>query len=356
MTIGQWSDSIPGNGTFFVGIDIAPGRYLCTDAKGGWWVRYPGPGGGEPVASWPLPEGGIEIEIAATDVAFETHTGTDWKRVGGTAKTVSGETPEPRPVADPALRAELDAVAARGVLPGWLVPASMLMLGLIGSTLLGPFWLLALGMLAMMITFGGRSLAPDIRRVRELERNRDRYHTLDDFDAEGRAMLARAQAALDAVRDSRVNREGLLDAADNAVMLPRQEWEIAQVLARQSKLRADHAEMAGSATFPEVEAALRPLREKLDLSVRSVARRVEALERYAERARAADEALDAHRRLEQIAAKAHEYDELVADTVRDDLAIPAIDRLTEQSEALITTLRERLTAAAEAAEELPPAS
>ncbi|RSN54091.1 MULTISPECIES: hypothetical protein [Actinomadura] len=356
MTIGQWSDSIPGNGTFFVGIDIAPGRYLCTDAKGGWWVRYPGPGGGEPVASWPLPEGGVEIEIAATDVAFETHTGADWKRVGGTAPAGAGEAPEPRPVADPALRAELDAVAARGVLPGWLVPASMLMLGLIGSTLLGPFWLLGLGMLAVMITFGSRSLAPDIRRVRELERNRDRYRTLDDFDAEGRAMLARAQAALDAVRDSRVNREGLLDSADNAVMLPRQEWEIAQVLARQSKLRADHAAMAGAAAFPEVEAALRPLREKLELSVESVDRRIEALERYAERVRAADEALEAHRRLEEIAAKAHEYDELVADTVRDDLAIPAIDRLTEQSEALIGTLRERLTAAAEAADQLPPAS
>ncbi len=49
--------------------------------------------------------------------------------------------------------------------------------------------------------------------------------------------------------------------------------------------------MAGAAAFPEVEAALRPLREKLELSVESVDRRIEALERYAERARAADEAL-----------------------------------------------------------------
>lgn len=355
MTSGQWSDSIPGNGTFFVGIDIAPGRYLCTRAKGGWWVRYPGPGG-DPIASWPLPEGDVEIDIASTDVAFETHTAADWRRIGGTVKTDPADAPEPRPVADPALRAELDAVAAGGALPSWLVPTSMLMLGLIGSTLLGPFWLLGLGMLAVMITFGTRSLAPDIRRIRELERNRDRYHTLDDFDSEGKKMLARAQAALDAVRDSEVNREGLLDETDNAVILPRQEWEIAQLLARQSKLRTDQARMAGLSTFPEVEAAMRPLREKLELSVESVARRIEALERYAERARAADDALRAHRRLEEIAAKAHEYDELLADTVRDDLAIPTIDRLTEQSETLIATLRERLGQAAEAADQLPPAS
>ncbi|MFD0541504.1 hypothetical protein ACFQY7_54545 [Actinomadura luteofluorescens] len=55
MTHGAWSDSIPGIGTFFVGIDVAPGRYRCEDGKGGWWVRFTGPGGGDPVGSWPLP-------------------------------------------------------------------------------------------------------------------------------------------------------------------------------------------------------------------------------------------------------------------------------------------------------------
>ncbi|MCP9971240.1 hypothetical protein LUX57_44005 [Actinomadura madurae] len=263
---------------------------------------------------------------------------------------------EPRPVADPALRAELDTIVARRKPLLWLAPLSVLALGLIGSPLLGSLWLIGLGMLAVLVALGTPSVSLDLRRARELERRRDRYLTLEDFDDEGRALLARVQTAIDAVRDSQVNREGLLDSVDNAVTLPRQEWEIAQVLAKQSKLRAEQEEMAAADTIPEVEAALRPLRDKLDVSVEAVTRRVEALERYAERARAADEVLRAQRHLEAIAEKAHEYDELLADTVRDDLALPAIERLTEQGDELVRTLRERLAKAAEAGGELPPAS
>ncbi|RKS74947.1 hypothetical protein BZB76_3471 [Actinomadura pelletieri DSM 43383] len=356
MTSGTWSDSIPGVGTFFVGIDVAPGRYRCDDGKGGWWVRFTGPGGGDPVGSWPLPPGPTEIEIARTDFAFETHVSTYWRRVAPPRAPEDGAPAEPRPVADPGLRAELDTIVARRRPLMWLAPLTVLGLGLLGSPLLGSLWLIGLGMLAILVALGTPSVSLDLRRARELQRRRDRYLTPEDFDDEGRAMLVRAQAAVDAVRDSAVNREGLLDAVDNAVTLPRQEWEIAQVLARQSKLRADHAEMEGASTLPEVESALRPLRAKLDLSVQAVTRRVEALERYAERAKAADEVLHAQRHLEAIAEKAHEYDELLADTVRDDLALPAIERLTEQGDELVRTLRDRLSQAAEAANELPPHS
>lgn len=356
MASGAWSDSIPGIGTFFVGIDVAPGRYRCEDGKGGWWVRFTGPGGGDPVGSWPLPAGPTEIEIARTDFAFETHVSTSWRRIGPPRSPEDGAPAELRPVADPALRAELDTIVARRKPLVWLAPLSVLALGLIGSPLLGSLWLIGLGMLAVLVALGTPSVSLDLRRARELERRRDRYLVPEDFDDDGRALLARVQAAVDAVRDSQVNREGLLDAVDNAVTLPRQEWEIAQVLAKQSRLRADHADMAGTETLPEVEAALRPLRDKLDTSVAAVTRRVEALERYAERARSADEVLRAQRHLESIARKAHEYDELLADTVRDDLALPAIDRLTEQGDELLRTLRRRLAEAAEAGGELPPPS
>jgi hypothetical protein len=356
VTSGAWNDSIPGIGTFFVGIDVAPGRYRCDDGKGGWWVRFTGPGGGDPVGSWPLPAGPTEIEIAPTDFAFETHVSTSWRRIAPPRRPEDGGPAEPRPVADPALRAELDTIVARRKPLLWLAPLSVLALGLIGSPLLGSLWLIGLGMLAVLVALGTPSVSLDLRRARELERRRDRYLTPEDFDDEGRAMLARVQAAVDAVRDSQVNREGLLDAVDNAVTLPRQEWEIAQVLAKQSKLRAEQDEMAATETLPEVAAALRPLRDKLDVSVEAVTRRVEALERYAERARAADEVLRAQRHLEAIAERAHEYDELLADTVRDDLALPAIERLTEQGDELVRTLRERLAKAAEAGGELPPAS
>lgn len=356
MTSGAWNDSIPGIGTFFVGIDVAPGRYRCEDGKGGWWVRFTGPGGGEPVGSWPLPPGPTEIEIAPTDFAFETHVSTYWRRIAPPSAPEDGSPAEPRPVADPALRAELDTIVARRRPLVWLAPLTVLGIGVLGSPLLGSLWLIGLGMLAVLVALGTPSVSLDLRRARELERRRDRYLTPQDFDDEGRAMLSRVQAAVDAVRDSEVNREGLLDSVDNAVTLPRQEWEIAQVLARQSKLRAEQEELGGGAMLPEVEAAMAPLRAKLEVSVEAVTRRVEALERYAERVRAADEVLHAQRRLEAIAEKAHEYDELVADTVRDDLALPAIERLTEQSDELVRTLRERLAKAAEAGGELPPPS
>lgn len=354
MASGAWSDSIPGIGTFFVGIDIPPGRYRCDDGKGGWWVRFTGPGGGDPVGSWPLPAGPTEIEIARTDFAFETHVSSSWRRIAPPRAPEDGSPAEPRPVADPTLRAELDTIVERRRPLLWLAPLTVLALGLVGSPLLGSLWLIGLGMLAVLVALGTPSVSLDLRRARELERRRDRYLTPEDLDDEGRAMLGRVQAAIDAVRDSAVNREGLLDAVDNAVTLPRQEWEIAQVLARQSRLRADHAVMSGDAALPEVEAVLRPLRDKLDISVEAVTRRVEALERYAERAKAADEVLRAQRHLEAIAEKAHEYDELLADTVRDDLALPAIERLTEQGEELLRTLRARLAQAAEAGSELPP--
>ncbi|WP_030164104.1 hypothetical protein [Spirillospora albida] len=354
MTSGAWSDSIPGIGTFFVGIDVAPGRYRCDDGKGGWWVRFTGPSGGEPVGSWPLPSGPTEIEIAPDDFAFETHIGTRWRRIAPARRPGDGPAPQARPVADPTLRAELDTIVGRHRPLAWLAPVTVLLVGVLGSTVLGSLWLIGLGMLAVLVALGTPSVSLDIRRARELERRRDRYVTPEDLDTPGRDLLARVQAAVDTVRDSEVNREGLLDTVDNAVTLPRQEWEIAQVLARQARLRGEQEEMSASARLPEVDAALRPLRAKLELSVAAVTRRVEALERYAERAEEADEALRATRHLEAIAARAPEYDELLADTVRDELALPAIERLTEQGDELVRTLRERIAAAEQAGGELSP--
>jgi hypothetical protein len=353
VTSGAWSNSIPGIGTYFVGIDVAPGRYRCEDGKGGWWVRFTGPGGGEPVGSWPLPPGPTEIEIAPTDFAFETHVTTYWRRVAP-ARDGDGMPCELRPVADPGLKAELDTIVARHRPLVWLAPLTVLGMGLLGAPVLGSLWLLGLAMMAMLVALGSPSVSLDLQRARELSKRRDRYLTPQDFDDEGRALMARVQKAVDTVRDSRVNQEGLLDTVDNAVTLPRQEWEIAQVLARQSKLRIEQDE----ADLPEVQAVLRPFKQKLDLSVQAVTRRVEALERYAELTKAADEALIAQRRLEALAARSHEYDDLLADTVRDDLALPAIERLTEQSDELVRTLRNRLAEAAEAGSEaegeLPP--
>lgn len=391
--------TVPGIGTFFVGIDISPGRYRCANAKGGWWVRFTGSGGERGVGMWPLPPGPAEVDIAPDDFAFETRVPSQWELVfrttadgrttpdglvdgdpaasvdpagsGGSGASAGASTGAagprsrqgaaavagpPRAVADPSLRGELDALVAAPAhrVRVHLSRMSMLALAFVAFLTLGPWsgaGILPVLLTGLLIGF----LGDDVRRARALRCRRDRYLTADDFDATGQDLLTRAQTAIDTVRESEVNEQGLLDTVDNEVTLPRQEWEIAQVLARQSKLRREQQEVLDSAAaIPEVEAAVRPLREKLEVSVQAVTRRIEALEHYAERTRAADEAYRAQRHLEALAARAHEYDDLVADAVRDDLALPAIDRLTQHSDDLVRTLRERLTEASGAAAELPP--
>jgi hypothetical protein len=362
--------TVPGTGTFFVGIDIRPGRYRCADAKGGWWVRFTGSDGERGVGMWPLPAGPAEVDIAPDDFAFETRVPSHWELVSpmspargggsgghpaGGGETGGAEMRPPRTVADPSLRDELDAlVADRGYrLRLRISRMSVLVLCLLAFVFLGPWSGATLVPIALTVLLAG-FLGDDLRRARALRFRRDRYLTPDDFDATGQDLLTRAQTAIDSVRESEVNKQGLLDTVDNEVTLPRQEWEIAQVLARQSKLRQEQQQILDFGAVPEVAAAVRPLREKLEVSVRAVTRRIEALEQYAERTRAADEAYRAHRQLEAVAARAHEYDDLVADAVRDDLALSAIDRLTRHSDALARTLRERLAEAGGAAAELPP--
>jgi hypothetical protein len=352
--------TVPGTGTFFVGIDIMPGRYRCADGKGGWWVRFTGSAGERPVGLWPLPAGPAEVDIAPDDFAFETRVPSQWELIFRTPPDggADGHQPVaamPRAVADPSLRGELDALVAdrRHKLRVRLSPMSVLAVWFGAFVVLGSWWgatFVPVALTALLVGF----LGDDVRRARALRRRRDRYLTPDDFDATGQALLVRAQDAIAAVRESEVNKEGLLDTVDNEVTLPRQEWEIAQVLARQSKLRREQEAVLEPGGIPEVEAAIRPLREKLDVSVRAVTRRIEALEHYAERARAADEAYRAQRHLDALTARAHEYDDLVADAVRDDLALTAIDRLTRQGDELVRTLRERLAEAGGAAAELPP--
>lgn len=335
-------DTIPRAGTFLVGVDIKPGRYRCEDGRGGWWVRFTGPDGGEPVGSWPLPDGPTEVEIEPTDFAFETRTRTSWHMVEPAGKP-GRRLPEPRPVVDPTLRAELDRIVARHRLPVRLIPAVVVLACVLGVPAFGPIWLMFTAPVGLTAVFGAR-LSDDLRRVRALGRRRDRYLLPEDFDEEARALLVRTQEAVRTVLDSAAHREGLLDTADNAHTLPRQEWEIAQTLARQSALRRRERKSTESLdlTVPEVAAVLDDRRGKLASSVRAVTRRVQALERYADRVRAADRLLGAHRRLRALASTAHEYDDLLAATARDELALPVIERLTAESESLLHRLRARL--------------
>lgn len=352
MTSGVHGNTIPGIGTYFVGIDVAPGRYRCENGKGGWWVRFTGTGGDKPFGMWPLPPGPVVVDIDPADFAFETHVPASWQLVAE-APAAGTAARDLRPVIDPTLRPELDRLVSlrRPLLQ--LTPMTALTLSFVCALLLPP-WGIALLIPLALVAFVSRQMSEDAYRARSLRVRRDRYLTPEEFDEPAQSLLHRVQTAVDTVLESEVHKEGLLDTVDNSVTLPQQEWEIAQVLARQSKLRREQDEILAPGTEPEVEAALRPLREKLDLSVHALTRRVEALELYADRTVAADRAYRAHRQLEEIASKAAAYDELLADTVRDELAVPAIHRLADQSEELTRTLRSRLEEATDAGTELAP--
>ncbi|MDL4813166.1 hypothetical protein [Actinomadura opuntiae] len=83
------------------------------------------------------------------------------------------------------------------------------------------------------------------------------YLTDADFDATSRALLVRAQTAIDTIRSSRVQQLGLLDEMRTEVVLPAQEWQIAQALHTQTRLRAEQQDAARH-DGPDMDAVLAP--------------------------------------------------------------------------------------------------
>lgn len=72
--------TIPGNGTFLVGEDIAPGTYR-TDGSGNfcYWARLSGLSGEfQDIITNGVPEGSAYVTISASDVAFETSSCGQW--------------------------------------------------------------------------------------------------------------------------------------------------------------------------------------------------------------------------------------------------------------------------------------
>ncbi|GAA1569195.1 hypothetical protein GCM10009678_59930 [Actinomadura kijaniata] len=187
--------------------------------------------------------------------------------------------------------------------------------------------------------------------ARAAREHHGRYLLPGDFDRPAARLLARAQRAVDAVLGSESHRAGLLDAVDNAVALPREEWAIAEALAEHTRLRRERHHRQPARLGPEVRALLEPQRRALDLSVRSVTARVEALEDYARRVRAADDAFHEWRVLRGIPEQNARYRELLAATVRDDLARAEIDRLAADAERAERAFRGSVRTALAAAPE-----
>jgi hypothetical protein len=190
---------------------------------------------------------------------------------------------------------------------------------------------------------------PHERAVYEQARLYDgRYLLAEDFDPEAAAVLARAQGAIGTVLRSHVNAEGLLDDARNAVMLPAQEWEIARLLAKLSALRAEHKDLLVRGIAPEVAAVIQPLDRALLTSEAAMITRVEALERYAGHVAEAERAYHARGQIEELRARLPRYEELLAESGADALAVPEIERLAEDADHLERMLGRSVRSAHEA--------
>ncbi|MCD0448008.1 hypothetical protein LO762_02175 [Actinocorallia sp. API 0066] len=180
-----------------------------------------------------------------------------------------------------------------------------------------------------------------------------RYLRPQELGGERRRLLERARKAVAAVLGSRSQAEGLLDDIRNAVTLPHQVWEIAETLFELDRLAAEHR--GADPNDPRVAELLAPQREVLRLATASVSERISALESYAAQVRAADAALEQWEVVQRLAAKGDAYRDLLARTVRDELAVAEIDGLTEQARAVEEALRASIEKARRAGLALVPA-
>ncbi|MQY05572.1 hypothetical protein [Actinomadura macrotermitis] len=191
-------------------------------------------------------------------------------------------------------------------------------------------------------------------QVRLARRHHRRYYVANDFDTEPLESMKRAQRAVNTVLASQVNGAGLLDDIANATTLPQQEWEVAKTLAEVSHVRWDVVEVGrGSAPTERVTEMLTAQHRALDLATEAVEARIAALVDYAERTRAADEAYREWEVVQELAELSVDSRELLARTVRDELAIAEIEGLSEQARLVQEALRRSVEQAREAGLAVP---
>ncbi|MBG0830717.1 hypothetical protein HS041_23435 [Planomonospora sp. ID67723] len=229
------------------------------------------------------------------------------------------------------------------------------------TALLGLVWALTslAGMLVLLVVVGAltgmRRLTADPaarqarRRMRVALDHGNRFILPEDLDAGCGALLRRAQDAAETVLGSQVNRAGLLDAIDNAVTLPDQVWQIATKLARLSAMRAEHRRIVPGTPPPEVAEAFAPYSRALERVADSLTERVRALEEYAAQVRRADAVYHSYRQLELLAERTSQYEDLLAETAGDELAVPRLEEMTGQARQIRELFLESMEEARRAA-------
>jgi len=201
--------------------------------------------------------------------------------------------------------------------------------------------LAAVGVLATGVITVRSAVEP--RDLRSARRYHGRYLVAADFDHQAARLLVRAQRSVRTVLTATVTERGLLDELKNDLVLPEQLWDLGRLLCEQTVLRARQREVAGGMSTAELDAVLGPQRRALLRSTAALERKVEALERYAERVRVADAAL----RAEEAVQDGDRYIELLARTEpAADTAV--VQGLADEAAGLHATLARSIDAAREA--------
>ncbi|MGI8334858.1 hypothetical protein ACRYCC_33310 [Actinomadura scrupuli] len=151
---------------------------------------------------------------------------------------------------------------------------------------------------------------PEVKAARAARFYHRRYVLPSDLDRKGQQLVVRARAAVRTVLESEVSRHGMLDTIANHVIFPQQIWEIAWMAHQQTVLRAEQRTVSRSEMTAVLAAVVGPQREAIERSAAEIGRRVELLEQYAQRVRAADSALVAQRMM----ARNDRYRDLLAQT------------------------------------------
>ncbi|GGU51223.1 hypothetical protein [Streptomyces violascens] len=186
----------------------------------------------------------------------------------------------------------------------------------------------------------------DRRRAAQLRDAQGRYVRSADLTEDAGQLLARATKAADAVRTSTVHRRDLIDRQRNESALPRQLWDIAETLREYSRLAKQEPDQAKGTKIAKV---LDARRRALRTSLASIERRTEALETYAAQVAEADRQYAELEQIQRIAAGSDEVLDLLARTVRDDLAVAEIDGLTGEAAIVARSLADALESAKGAA-------
>lgn len=167
-----------------------------------------------------------------------------------------------------------------------------------------------------------------------------RYLTAADFDARSRALLRRAQDAVDAVTCSDICQAGLLDEPAVSAALADQEWDIAVALREQARLRASRAELSSANAGAVTAALLDRQLQAAQIADSSIASRVAALERYAAEVRQADAAYRDWQQATALAELDGQHLDMLARTAADEHGIAEIEDMSQQARAIGLALRD----------------